>query len=124
MVRMSGAGFPGAGVALLLVVAVVGCTGGPPAAPELPTPPNILYILADDLGYGEVGAYGQEIIETPHIDALARRRRALHPALLRGAGLRAGPRGHPHGPAHRARLGPGQRRDGRPRRRVGLREDG
>ena len=35
------------------------------------TPPNIIYILADDLGYGEIGAYGQEIIETPNIDALA-----------------------------------------------------
>ena len=34
--------------------------------------PNIIYILADDLGYGELGAYGQEIIETPHIDALAK----------------------------------------------------
>ena len=33
--------------------------------------PNIIYILADDLGYGEVGAYGQKRIETPHIDALA-----------------------------------------------------
>lgn len=33
--------------------------------------PNIIYILADDLGYGELGAYGQEIIETPNIDALA-----------------------------------------------------
>ena len=34
--------------------------------------PNIIYILADDLGYGELGIYGQEIIETPHIDALAK----------------------------------------------------
>jgi len=33
--------------------------------------PNIIYILADDLGYGELGCYGQSIIETPHIDALA-----------------------------------------------------
>jgi arylsulfatase len=33
--------------------------------------PNIIYILADDLGYGELGAYGQEIIETPNIDQLA-----------------------------------------------------
>ena len=32
--------------------------------------PNIIYILADDLGYGELGCYGQEKIETPHIDAL------------------------------------------------------
>jgi len=34
--------------------------------------PNIIYILADDLGYGELGVYGQEIIETPNIDSLAR----------------------------------------------------
>ena len=33
--------------------------------------PNIIYILADDLGYGEVGVYGQKIIETPNIDSLA-----------------------------------------------------
>lgn len=34
--------------------------------------PNIIYILADDLGYGELGVYGQQKIETPNIDALAR----------------------------------------------------
>jgi len=32
--------------------------------------PNIIYILADDLGYGELGCYGQEKIETPNIDQL------------------------------------------------------
>ena len=36
------------------------------------TKANIIYILADDLGYAEVGAYGQKKIETPNIDALAR----------------------------------------------------
>ncbi|MEE9364603.1 MAG: arylsulfatase [Cellulophaga sp.] len=35
------------------------------------TRPNIIYILADDLGYGELGVYGQEKIKTPNIDALA-----------------------------------------------------
>ena len=33
--------------------------------------PNIIYILADDLGYGEIGAFGQKLIETPNIDNLA-----------------------------------------------------
>jgi arylsulfatase A-like enzyme len=34
-------------------------------------PPNIVFILADDLGYGDLGCYGQEIVQTPHIDTLA-----------------------------------------------------
>src|SRR5690606_29243057 len=36
------------------------------------TRPNIVLILADDLGYGDIGAYGQEKIHTPYIDRLAR----------------------------------------------------
>ena len=39
---------------------------------QSPVPPNIIYILADDLGYGELGVYGQKIIETPNIDVLAK----------------------------------------------------
>lgn len=34
-------------------------------------PPNIVYIYADDLGYGELGCYGQQKIRTPHLDRLA-----------------------------------------------------
>tara|TARA_X000001036_G_scaffold186472_1_gene175820 strand:+ start:2859 stop:4379 length:1521 start_codon:yes stop_codon:yes gene_type:complete len=35
-------------------------------------PPNFIFILADDLGYGELGVFGQNLIETPHIDQLAK----------------------------------------------------
>ena len=46
---------------------LAGCALDPPAQ----RPPNIIYMLADDLGYGELGSYGQTKIRTPHLDALA-----------------------------------------------------
>jgi arylsulfatase A-like enzyme len=56
--------------AILLSIMIAGCetdgTGNGGTAQ-----PNIIYILADDLGYGELGIYGQKKIETPNLDALA-----------------------------------------------------
>jgi len=40
-------------------------------SPSSERPPNIVFILADDLGYGELGSYGQQHIRTPNIDRLA-----------------------------------------------------
>jgi len=37
------------------------------------TRPNIVLLLADDLGYNELGSYGQKIIKTPYIDSLAKK---------------------------------------------------
>ncbi|MCP3692820.1 MAG: sulfatase-like hydrolase/transferase, partial [Planctomycetaceae bacterium] len=33
--------------------------------------PNIVLIMADDLGYNELGSYGQKLIQTPYLDTLA-----------------------------------------------------
>ncbi len=53
-------------------VVVAGCAGGDRVAdPRLETLPNVIYLYADDLGYGELGSYGQEIIQTPNLDRLA-----------------------------------------------------
>jgi len=35
-------------------------------------PPNLVWIMADDLGYGDLGCYGQKVIATPHIDRMAK----------------------------------------------------
>ena len=32
--------------------------------------PNIIYIMCDDMGYGDLGCYGQQYISTPHIDRM------------------------------------------------------
>jgi arylsulfatase len=56
----------GMGAAALSLGSLEGC------GVEARRPPNVVFILADDLGYGEVGAYGQEKIRTPSIDRIAR----------------------------------------------------
>lgn len=60
-------------VAFALAVALMSCVqvkpGLPPASPRLP---NIVFIMADDLGYGDLGCYNAESkIPTPHLDRFA-----------------------------------------------------
>ncbi|MFT5127719.1 MAG: arylsulfatase A [Rhodothermales bacterium] len=49
---------------LVLFIALIGIAA-------VAAKPNIVFILADDLGYQELGSYGQTIIKTPHLDKLA-----------------------------------------------------
>lgn len=55
----------------VLICGVVSCSSSAETKKE--SKPNIIYILADDLGYGELGCYGQDKIETPNIDKLAQK---------------------------------------------------
>jgi arylsulfatase A-like enzyme len=57
-----------------LVLAVLGLAtcAGPQAAPRPIARPNLVFILFDDLGYGSLGVYGSEFVETPNVDAVAR----------------------------------------------------
>lgn len=50
----------------------IGCTLlGLAAVSHADQPPNVIFILADDLGYGDLGCYGQKLIRTPHLDKMA-----------------------------------------------------
>jgi len=58
-------------LALPVCLAIAASAAGNPR-PASSARPNIILIMADDLGYGDLGCYGQNRILTPHIDALAR----------------------------------------------------
>ena len=57
----------------LAVTAALSCLCAQPGNPQgsAARKPNIIFILADDLGYGELGCYGQTKIKTPRLDQLA-----------------------------------------------------
>jgi len=66
MKRKQFLGLVGAGAAAV-TLPNLGCSVGPGQRK-----PNIIFLMADDLGWGDVGCFGQDKIRTPHIDQLAR----------------------------------------------------
>lgn len=57
---------------LLLAILFAACRSSKERETAKRKLPNIIFIMADDLGYGDVGAYGQTMIHTPNIDLLAK----------------------------------------------------
>jgi arylsulfatase A-like enzyme len=55
----------------LLFMAFLNCQGPKQEVPTTDKLPNIIYMMADDLGYRELGSYGQKLIRTPQLDKLA-----------------------------------------------------
>ncbi|MCC9658924.1 sulfatase family protein [Rhodopirellula halodulae] len=55
----------------ILVAAIVCLVTLSASFATTPSRPNILFLLADDLGYGDLGCYGRQDIRTPNLDAMA-----------------------------------------------------
>lgn len=54
-----------------VLLALLTCLAASSAIGESPKPPNIIFIMADDLGWGDLECYGQQRIRTPNLDRLA-----------------------------------------------------
>src|SRR5690348_6028622 len=57
-------------LAFLLLTSVAVLAAG--VAPAVTSRPNIIVILADDIGYGDLSCYGAKLVQTPNLDRLAR----------------------------------------------------
>ncbi len=65
--------------ALLLIAGLLAAHPAPQA------PPNVIFIMTDDMGYGDIGPYGVTDTKTPHLDRLAREGIRLTDAYANGA---------------------------------------
>jgi arylsulfatase A len=58
-------------ISILSLVALVLINNGPVGGQDVSRRPNVVLILADDLGYGDLGCYGHPKFKTPNLDRMA-----------------------------------------------------
>ncbi len=67
---------------LLIPLLVSWLSAQTPARPPLP---NIIFVMVDDMGYRDIGPYGQKLIATPHLDRMAREGLQFNQAYVGGS---------------------------------------
>src|SRR5207253_10892546 len=73
-------------LALAILVAASLDAGAQVVAPPAADKPNVVLVLMDDMGYGDIGSYGVKDAHTPNLDRLAREGVRLTDAYANGAG--------------------------------------
>ncbi len=61
-----------ANLGILATLALVAVAASTTRAADVASKPNLVFVLADDLGYGDIGCYGATKVKTPNLDRLAR----------------------------------------------------